>query len=77
MQSDGNSLFGDIVLESFIKVSLDEENILDQAFKKKYVRITSMMICILYNIIQKFRLKTKGALNLKFISFLLSCALFL
>ena len=30
MQSDGNSFYGDVVLESFNKTSRDEDNILDQ-----------------------------------------------
>ena len=51
MQSDGNS--GDVVLDSFNKKSRDKENILDQIYKNKYVRIITMMILILYNILQK------------------------
>ena len=49
MQSDGNSF----VLNSFNKASRDEDNILDQVYKSKYVRIFIMMILILYNIILK------------------------
>ena len=53
MQSDGNSFGGDVVLNSFNKASWDEDNILDQVYKSKYVRIFNMMIWILYNIIRK------------------------
>ena len=53
MQSDGNSFGGDVVLNSFNKVSRDEDNILDQGYKSKYVRIFIMMILILNNIIRK------------------------
>ena len=52
MQSDGNSFCWDIVLNSFNKASRDEDNILDQVYKTKYVRIFIMMISILYNIIR-------------------------
>ena len=53
MQSDGNGICGDIVLDSFSKVSRDEDNILDQMFKSKYVRIFIMMILILFKIFRK------------------------
>ena len=53
MQSDGNSFCGDVVLNSFDKASRDKDNILDQVYKSKYVRISIMMILILYNIIRK------------------------
>ena len=53
MQSDGNSIGGDVFSGSFNKTSQDEENILDQLYKRKYVRIINVMILILYNIIQK------------------------
>ena len=53
MQSDGNSFCGDVVLDSFNKTYRDEDNILDQIYKSKYVRIITMMILILYNIIRK------------------------
>ena len=36
MQSDGNSFFLDVVLNSFNKASREEENILYQVFKSKY-----------------------------------------
>ena len=50
MQSVGNS-FEDIVSDSFNKLSWDENSILDQTYKRKYVRIIIIMILILYNII--------------------------
>ena len=53
MQSDGNSISGDVVLDSFNRAYLDECNILDEIYESKYVRINFMMILILYNIIQK------------------------
>ena len=49
MQSDGNSLGGDVVSDSRNKTSRDEDNILDKIYKSKYVRIIMMMILILYN----------------------------
>ena len=39
MQSDVNSLGGDVVLNSFNKASRYEDNILDQVYKNNYVRI--------------------------------------
>ena len=48
------SFCGDVVLDSFNKVSRDEDNILDQILKFKYVRLCFVMILILYNIIQKY-----------------------
>ena len=56
MQSDGNSISGDVVLNSFNREFWDEYNILDQTYKSKYLWIIFMMIFILYNIIQKFLL---------------------
>ena len=53
MQSDGNSFYGDVVSDRFTKTFWDEDNILDQIYKIKYVRIIFMMILILYNIIRK------------------------
>ena len=53
MQSDGNSFCGDVVLDSFNKASRDEDKILYQVYKSKYVRIYIMMILILFNIIRK------------------------
>ena len=50
MQSDGNGFCGNVVLDSFNK---DEDNILDQMYKSKYVRIFIMMILIIFNIFRK------------------------
>ena len=56
MQSDGNRFCGVVVLNSFKKASRDEDNILDKVYKSKYVRISIMIILILYNIIRKCKL---------------------
>ena len=56
MQSDGNRFCGDVVLNSFKKASRDEDNILDQVYKSKNVRISIMMILIRNNIIRKCKL---------------------
>ena len=53
MQSDRNSFCGDVVLGSFNQTSWDEDNILDQIYKRKCVRIIVMRILILYNILRK------------------------
>ena len=53
MQSDGNSFSGGVVLDSFDKKSRDEDNMLDQIHKSKYVRINIMVILIIYNIVRK------------------------
>ena len=53
MQSDVNSFFGDVVLDSFNKTYRDENNNLDQIYKRKYARITFMVILILYSIKRK------------------------
>ena len=53
MQSDGNSIYGDVVLNSFNRAFWDEYNILAQLYKSKYVRVIFMIILILSNIIQK------------------------
>ena len=53
MQSDGNGFCGDVVLDNFIKASRDEDNILDQIYKSKYVQIFIMMILIIFNIFWK------------------------
>ena len=53
ISADGNSFCGDVVSDSFNKRFRDEDNILDQIYKNKYVRIIIMMILIFYNIIQK------------------------
>ena len=47
MQSNGNSISGDVVLDSFNRAYLDEFNIWDQIYKNKYVRIIFMTILIL------------------------------
>ena len=77
MQSHGNSFCGDVVLISFNKASRDDDNILDQVYKSKYVRIFIMMILILYNIIRKMHSNTTVALKLNFMSSLLLKAVFL
>ena len=58
MHSDGNSFCGDVVLNSFNKAFRVEDNILDQVYESKYVRIIIMMIFIIYiyNIIRKCKL---------------------
>ena len=53
MQSDGNVICVEVVLVSFNKASRDENNILDQMHKSKYVRIFIMMILIFLNIFSK------------------------
>ena len=35
MQSDGNSISGDVILDSFNRAYLDEFDILDQIYKSK------------------------------------------
>ena len=39
MQSDGNICYEDVVSDSFHKASSDEDNILEQLYRSKYVRI--------------------------------------
>ena len=53
MQSDGNSFCGYVVLDSFKKAFRDEDKILDQIYKGKYVRTFIMIILILLIIIKK------------------------
>ena len=53
MQSDCNSFCGDVVFDTFNKASRNEENILDQMYISKYLRIISYGTLILYNIIRK------------------------
>ena len=48
MQSDGNRFGGDVVFDSFNKASRDEQDILDQIYKSKYVCIIFLIILILY-----------------------------
>ena len=52
MQSDGNSLCGDVVSDSFHKASPDEENVFKKIYRSKYVRILIMKI---------LNLKSEGA----------------
>ena len=44
MQSDGNSFYEDVVSDSFHKTSPDEDNILEQIYRSKYVWIVIMKI---------------------------------
>ena len=53
MQSDGNGFCGDVVLDIFIKASRDEDNILGQIYRSKYVRIFILIILIIFNIFRK------------------------
>ena len=53
MQSDGNSIGGDVVLDSFNKASRDEDNILEQIYRIKYAQVTFMTFLILHKIIRK------------------------
>ena len=53
MQSDRNSFRGYVVSDSFNKTSRDEDNISDQIYRSKYVRICIMMFLIFYNFIRK------------------------
>ena len=53
MHSDGNSSCGDVVSDRFNKTNRDEDNILEQIYKSKYVCIIILTILILYNIIRK------------------------
>ena len=51
MQSDGNSFWGDVVLDNVNKASWDEDKILNQFYKRKICSDFIMMILILSNII--------------------------
>ena len=53
MQSDGNNFNGDVVSDTFNKTSRDEDSILEQMYKSKYVRIIIKMIFIINKIIRK------------------------
>ena len=44
MQSGRNSFYGDVVSDSFHKAFPDEDTILEQIFRSKYVRIVIMKI---------------------------------
>ena len=46
MQSEMDSFCGDVVLDSFSLVSRNKDNILDQIYKSKWVRIIFMMMSI-------------------------------
>ena len=50
---EGNSFCGDVVSDSFNKKFRDDDNILDQLYKSKYVGMIIEMILILINIIRK------------------------
>ena len=50
---DGNSCCWYVLLDSFNKVSVYEDKILDQIYRSKYFRIIILKILILYNIIRK------------------------
>ena len=63
IQSDGNSFCGNVGPAGFNKTSRDEDNILDQKFKSRYVRIIMMMILFLYKIICKFILTLQYSTN--------------
>ena len=47
--TDGNSICEEVVLTSFNKASWDEDNILDQIYRSKYIRIIIVMILFLYS----------------------------
>ena len=47
IQSDGNIFCGDVVSDSINKEYRDGDNILDQIYKSKYVRIVIIMILIM------------------------------
>ena len=57
MQSDGNIFQGDVVSDSFHKASPDEDNILEQIYRSKYVRIVIMKILNFKSDEEKFLLK--------------------
>ena len=44
MQSVGNSFYGNVVSESFHKASPDEDNIFEQIYRHKYVRIVMKIL---------------------------------
>ena len=77
MQSDGNSFYGDVVMDSLIMTSWDEGNILDQIYiKAKCVRVIIMMILFLKTL-YKIHINTTVARKPNFMSSLLLCAVFL
>ena len=78
MQSDGNSFCGDFVSNSFNKTFRNKDNISDQIYRSKYVRILIVMVLILYKVIRKCII-TLYTVTLKpnFMSSLLLYAVFL
>ena len=53
MHSDGNNFWGEVILNSFINASGDEDSILAKhIYRSKYVRIFIMMIIIFHNMIE-------------------------
>ena len=44
LKSDGNSFYVDVVSDSFNKASTDEDNILEQTYRRRYARIFIMKI---------------------------------
>ena len=56
MQSDGNNFCGEVVSDSFNKTSRDEDNILEQIFKSKYIALkpnfmSSSLLCAVFLLI--------------------------
>ena len=49
-----DSFCGDVVLDAFIKVSREEDSILDKIYQSKYVRNIITKILFLYNIKRKY-----------------------
>ena len=74
MQSDGNSFYGDIFSDSCNKTFRNEDNILDQISKSRYVCINIMKILILNY--KKMNTNTTVALKPNFMSSLLLSAVF-
>ena len=73
MKSVGKGFSGDVVSDCCTKTSQDEDNILEQIHKSKYVHIIIMLILILYNIIRKSILyNTTVALKPNFYEFLVA-----
>ena len=75
MQSDGNSFFGDVVLDSFNKASRGEDDILDQIYKSKYVWIIFRMILILSNYTKMPSITTAALKPNSMSSFLFMCCI--
>ena len=67
MQSDGINFCGDVVSDSLNRAFRDEDNILDQKYKSKYVR----------NIITKYILTARSTTKTQFYeNSLMLCAIF-